>query len=45
MYGEGSPLRTLNTSVLTVATYISSILAVAARIYCFLTVAMPTALS
>jgi len=39
----GSPLRILNARVLTVAMYISRILAVAARIYCFLTLAMPIA--
>lgn len=36
---KGSTLRILNTHVLIVATYISPILAVSARIYCFLTVA------
>jgi len=40
---KGSILRILNTHVLIVATYISRILAVAARIYCFLTVTMPIA--
>jgi len=40
---KGSTLRILNTRVLTVAAYISRILAAAARVNWFLTVAMPIA--